>query len=79
MNVKELIEILRKMPDDMEIMMPLEGNSDRVKAAYIATVAKTRRDWTMAPVGNYVVLDIDGVSKREDIAGDPVPCCHHGR
>lgn len=71
MNVKELIEILRMMPGDLEIMMPLEGNVDRMKAAYIATVAKTRRDWTMAPVGNYVVLDIDEVSKREDIAGDP--------
>lgn len=71
MNVKELIEILRKMPDDMEIMMPLEGNVDRPKAVYIATVAKTRRDWTMAPVGNFVVLDNDEVSKREDTTGDP--------
>lgn len=71
MNVKELIEILRRMPDDMEIMMPLEGNVDRPKAAYIATVAKTRRDWTMAPVGNFVVLNNDEVSKREDTTGDP--------
>lgn len=71
MNVKELIEILGKMPEDMEIMMPLEGNVDRMKAAYIATVAKTRRDWTMAPVGNFVVLDNDEVSKREDTTGDP--------
>lgn len=71
MNVQELIEILRKMPSDIEIMMPLESNVDRPKAVYIATVAKTRRDWTMAPVGNYVVLDIDELSKREDIAGDP--------
>lgn len=66
MNVQELIEILRKLPGDMEIMMPLEGNIDRPKAVYIATVAKTRRDWTMATVGNYVVLDNDEVSKRED-------------
>lgn len=71
MNVKELIDILQKLPADMEIMMPLESNVDRPKAVYIATVAKTRRDWTMAPVGNFVILDIDEVSKREDIAGDP--------
>lgn len=71
MNVKELIEILQTMPGDLDIMMPLESNVDRPKTVYIATVAKTRRDWTMAPVGNYVVLDNDEVSKREDIAGDP--------
>jgi len=72
MNVKELIEILQKMPDDMEIMMPLEGNVDRVKAAYIATVAKTRHDWpSMTPIGNFVVLDDDEISTSAETTGDP--------
>jgi hypothetical protein len=71
MNVKELIELLQKLPAYMEIMMPLESNVDRPKAVYIAKVAKTRRDWTMAPVGNFVVLDNDEISRREDTTGDP--------
>jgi hypothetical protein len=71
MNVKELIDILRKMPDDMEIMLPMESNVERAKAAYIAMVAKSRRKWEMAPVGNFVVLGNNEVSKCEDTAGDP--------
>ena len=71
MNVKELIEILQKMPDDMEIMLPMEANVERASAAYIATVAKSQREWTMVPVGNFVVLDNDEVSEHEDTTGDP--------
>lgn len=71
MNAKELIEILQKMPPDMEIMLPMEANVDRAKAAYIATVAKSRREWTMAPIGNFVVLGNDEVSKPGDTTGDP--------
>lgn len=71
MNVKELIEILRMMPDDMEIVLPLESNADRVKAAYIATVAQTRHDWSMTPIGNFVVLDDDEFSTPTETTGDP--------
>lgn len=71
MKVKELIDILQQMPSELEIMLPMESNVERAKAAYIATVAKSRREWTMAPVGNFVVLDNDQVSKSEDTTGDP--------
>lgn len=73
MNVKELIEFLQKLPAGMEIMMPLEGNVDRVKTAYIATVAKTRHDWSsMTPIGNFVVLDDDELSTPAETTGDPI-------
>ena len=71
MNVKKLIEILQRLPGELEVMLPMESNVDPAKAAYIAMVAKSRRDWKMAPVGNFVLLDNDELSRREDTTGDP--------
>lgn len=59
MKVKELIEILQRMPAELEVMLPAEGNIDHVQAVYIAQVAKTRRDWSGTPVGNFKMLGDD--------------------
>lgn len=71
MNVKKLIEILQRLPGDLEIMMPMEGNVDRAKAIYVAKVAKTRRDWAGTPVGNFLTLGNDELTKEEETIGEP--------
>lgn len=72
MNVKELIEILQGLPADMEVMVPTESNVDRVVSIYVARVAKTKRDWSNTPVGNFHVFnDYDLGLCREETTGDP--------
>lgn len=72
MNVKELMEILQGLPADMEVMVPAESNVDRVVSVYVAKVAKTKRDWSNTPVGNFHVFDdYDLGLRREETTGDP--------
>lgn len=72
MNVKELMEILQGLPADMEVMVPAKSNVDRVVSVYVAKVAKTKRDWSNAPVGNFHVFnDYDLGLRPEETTGDP--------
>lgn len=71
MNVKELIEILRGMPPELEVMVPAESNADRVVSVYVAQVAKTRRNWSDSPVGNFRVFSDYDLGGGEETTGDP--------
>lgn len=67
MLVKELIELLQQMSPDIPVMLPAEAGVDHPQSVYIAKVAKTSRDWSGTPIGNFRVL-CDYMSEEGDEA-----------
>ena len=59
MKVSELVAELQLMPQELEVMLPCESNLDHALRVGIVQVAKTDRDWSGTPIGNYWVLDGD--------------------
>lgn len=57
MKVSELIARLQMMPQELEVMLPCESGVDHAREIGITQVAKTERDWSGTPVGNYRVVD----------------------
>lgn len=73
MDVKELIYILQGLPPNMEVMVPAESDVDRVMSVYVAKVAKTKRNWSGTPYGNFRVLveELEALGGGEQTTGDP--------
>ena len=57
MKVSELIARLQRMPQELEVMLPCEAGVDHAMGIGISQVARTERDWSGTPVGNYRVAD----------------------
>lgn len=57
MKVSELIARLQLMPRELEVMLPCEAGVDHVMGIGILQVARTERDWSGTPVGNYRMVD----------------------
>lgn len=57
MKVSDLIARLQMMPQDIEVMLECESGLDHAMGLSITHVAKTERDWSGTPVGNYQVVD----------------------
>lgn len=57
MKVSELIARLQMMPQELEVMLPCEAGVDHAMGIGILQVARTERDWSGTPVGNYRVVD----------------------
>ena len=70
MKVIELVAQLQLMPQELEVMRPCESNLDHALRVGIVQVAKTDRDWSGTPIGNYRVLDGDDTEVK---TGKPFP------
>jgi hypothetical protein len=57
MKVHELLVKLQMLPQELEVMLPCESNVDHALRIGIVQVAKTDRDWSGTPIGNYRVID----------------------
>ena len=57
MKVSDLIAPLQRMPQELEVMLPCEAGLDYAMGVGIVQVAKTKRDGSGTPVGNYRVID----------------------
>ena len=70
MKVSELVAQLQLMPQELEVMLPCESNLDHALLVGIVQVAKTDRDWSGTPIGNYRVIDGDDTEVK---TGKPFP------
>lgn len=70
MKVSERIVQLQKLPQALEVMLPCEANVDHALHVAVVQVAKTERDGSGTPVGNYWVVD---AADNEAKAGKPFP------
>jgi hypothetical protein len=68
MLVKNLIEILQKLPPDLPVMLPAESGVEQPRSVYVAKVAKARHDWAGTPVGQFCLLD---ENTAEETTGNP--------
>lgn len=57
MKVSDLIAQLQLMPQELDVMLGCESGLDHAMGVSIAQVAKTERDWSGTPIGNYTVID----------------------
>lgn len=48
-----MIAQLQRMPQELEVMLPCEAGLDYAMEIGIVQVAKTKRDWSGTPIGNY--------------------------
>ena len=53
MKVSDLIAPLQRMPQELEVMLPCEAGLDYAMGVGIVQVAKTKRDASGTPIGNY--------------------------
>jgi hypothetical protein len=70
MKVSELIVQLQMLPQELEVMLPCEANVDHALRVGVVQVAKTDRDWSVTPIGNYRVIDGNDTEVR---TGKPFP------
>ena len=71
MKVRELIVQLQMLPQELDVMLPCEANVDHALRVSVVQVAKTKRDWSWTPVGNYQEIDDDDDIKGT--TGKPFP------
>ena len=70
MKVSELVAQLQLMPQELQVMLPCESNVDHASRVGIVQVAKTDRDWSGTPIGNYRVIDGEDTEVK---TGKPFP------
>ena len=60
MTTAELIAVLRGLPPDLPVMLAVsEGGIDYARSVRLANVARHKRDWSCAPIGQYRELPDD--------------------
>jgi hypothetical protein len=70
MKVSELIAQLQMLPQDLDVMQPCETGVDHALRVGIVQVAKTDRNWSRTPIGNYRVIDGNDTEVK---TGKPFP------
>lgn len=57
LTVRNLIEALESLPQDLPVMLPAESNVDYAYAAHVQMVVRDAHDWSGTPVGQFLLVD----------------------